>query len=113
MVFMVGILSALAIAIVMIRLGMSKFAGYPALCDISVTLGLAALLYGTWSGMVAAIVGGLAFSLLITIYRRIFGFERLTLKGWKKTEGKTHEQFRNLYENLRNRGQVDQQTFYK
>ena len=82
-----GMLSAVAIVIVMCRLDMKKFAGYPAICDTAVTLGLGFILYGTWSGMVAAIVGGLTFSLMLTIYRYCFGYKRMTIKGWKTTQG--------------------------
>lgn len=91
-----GILSAVAITVVMMRIDMKKFAGYPAICDMAVTLGLTFLLYGTWSGIVAAIIGGLTFSVMLTVYRYLFGYSRFTIKGWKTTEGKCHAHIRRI-----------------
>ncbi len=82
-VILTGVLSAVAVIVIMSRIGMKKFAGYPALCDAAVTMLLAYLLFGTWSGMVAAIIGGLTFSVFLTIYRNLFGFSKLTKEGWK------------------------------
>lgn len=83
----VGVLSAIAILVVMFRLGIRKFLGYPVLCDIVGTLILCVILYGTILGMIAAIVGGLVLSAAITLLRKTIGYERLTLKGWKRYGG--------------------------
>lgn len=77
----VGVLSAIAVLIVMARIDLKKFMGYPAMTDIGVTLVLAMLLYGTYVGIVAAIIGGLFFSGLVTVIRRVYGYKRLERKG--------------------------------
>lgn len=79
----IGVLSALAILIVMMRLGIRKFMGYPALMDALVVLMLILMLHGTYVGMVAAVVGGLVFSGVITLIRRVWGYARLERRGVK------------------------------
>lgn len=83
----IGILSAIVLLIVMARLGIRKFMGYPAVLDVVVTLTLAWLLHGTYVGMTAAIIGGLFFSLMITIIRKTLGYQRLTTRGWVSSQG--------------------------
>lgn len=77
-----GILMSFTILIVMARLGLRKFMGYPAILDATVVLLLGALLHGTFGGVTAAISGGLFFSLMITVIRRLYGYEKLTRRGW-------------------------------
>lgn len=79
----VGFLSAITVLIVMSRLGLKKFMGYPALMDAGVTVLLAWFMYGTYTGMVAAIVGGLVFSGLVTIIRKFYGYSKLKRVGFK------------------------------
>ena len=112
-VIFAGILSAIAITIVMFRIGMDKFAGYPAVCDTAVTISLTFLLFGTWSGMVAAIIGGLTFSAILTLYRYLHGYSRFSSKGWNYHEGKGHEKITGLLQNMRNRRTMDKQIIYK
>lgn len=76
-----GALSAFSVIIVMYRLGIRRFLGYPAILDASVVVVLGLLLHGSIAGMMAAIIGSLFFSLLITILRRIHGYERLERSG--------------------------------
>lgn len=83
MIALFGILSAFAVLVVMARMNLKRFMGYPVACDIVVTLLLTLILMGSFSGMVAAIIGGLAFSGLVTLYRRLFGYERLVRTGFK------------------------------
>ena len=77
-----GILMAFTILIVMCRLGLRKFMGYPAILDATVVFLLGFLLHGTFGGITAAISGGLFFSLMITVIRRFYGYSRLTRRGW-------------------------------
>ena len=92
----IGILSAIVILIVMARLGLRKFMGYPAIMDVLVTIFLAALLHGTYAGMTAAVIGGLFFSLMITVIRRCYGYTRLTRTGWKYYEGEYYTRTKNV-----------------
>ena len=77
-----GILMSFTILIVMFRLGIRKFMGYPALLDATIVFLLGFLLHGTFGGITAAITGGLFFSLMITVIRRFYGYSRLTRRGW-------------------------------
>jgi hypothetical protein len=79
----VGVLSAITVMVVMARIDLKKFMGYPAIMDCFVTALLAILLYGTYTGIVAAIVGGLFFSFIVSIVRRVYGYKRLERKGFK------------------------------
>lgn len=73
----IGILSALVVLIAMARMDIRKFMGYPATMDILVTVLLIAMLHGSYVGMVAAVIGGLVFSALITVIRKTYGYKRL------------------------------------
>jgi hypothetical protein len=57
--------------------------GYPAITDVGVTLILSIFLYGTYVGVVAAIIGGLFFSGMVTVIRRAYGYKKLERKGIK------------------------------
>ena len=61
---MAGILTAFAFLILFWKLGFRKFRILEVPIDIAVTLLMAILFWGTFSGMMTAIVGGLVFSLL-------------------------------------------------
>lgn len=78
-----GVLMAISLLIVMARLGLRKFMGYPAVLDFVVVVVLGWLLHGTFGGMTAAITGGLFFSLMITLIRKYYGWSKLTANGWK------------------------------
>lgn len=80
---LVGILSAIAVIVVMARISLKKFMGYPVITDICVTLFLACLLAGTFAGITAALVGGLVFSALITVIRKLLGYQRIGIRKMK------------------------------
>ena len=98
-----GILSAFVVLIVCWRLGIKKFMGYPAFMDAFVTVALAWLLHGSYVGMVAAIIGGLVFSGMITVIRKAYGYSRLERKGlrivWVEYEGTWHKKVRATAQN--------------
>lgn len=77
----VGVLSSLTILIVMWRIDLKKFMGYPAMLDAGVTLALVWALHGTLGGISAGIVGGMFFSLMITLIRQCYGYSRLQRQG--------------------------------
>lgn len=78
----IGVLSCIVVLIAMARIDLQKFMGYPAIMDVAVTLLLMWMLHGSYVGMVAAVIGGLVFSLAITVIRRCYGYKRLTWRGW-------------------------------
>lgn len=83
-----GLLSALSIFVVMCRINVRRFMGYPALVDVATCIGLGWALHGSFGGMVAAITGSLFFSSFIWVFRKIWGYERFKGKrGWVRTPG--------------------------
>ena len=55
--------------------------------DVLVTAGFIVLLHGTYSGMMAAAVAGLAFSLVLWIAKQFIGYERL---AWNRRTRRLH-----------------------
>lgn len=84
-----GILMAWTLLIIMGRMNLRRFLGYPAIMDVMGTLILGALLHGTLGGMIAAISGGLFLSLIITVLRHYIGYEVFNLRtgSWTTTLG--------------------------
>lgn len=83
-----GLLSALSIFVVMCRINVKRFMGYPALVDVATCIFLMQALHGSFGGMVAAITGSLFFSAFIWVYRKLFGYERwLGKRGWVRFDG--------------------------
>ena len=66
-------MSAIAVMVVLHRLGVRRFLRFPALLDVAVTALLTVLFIGTFGGMVAAISGGLFFSALVSVLRVWYG----------------------------------------
>lgn len=83
----IGILGAITVLIVLARLGIRKFMGYPALLDAGIVLVLALLFHGTYAGTIAAVIGGLFFSALITVIRKVYGYQVITFKGIRTYPG--------------------------
>lgn len=85
-----GILLSWTLLIIMYRLNLKRFLGYPAIMDAGGTLLLGALLHGTLGGMIAAISGGLFLSLIITVLRHYYGYARYNwrTKTWLVHQGK-------------------------
>lgn len=54
--------------------------------DIVVTIGFTFMLAGTYSGMMTALVAGLAFSIVLAIAKAFIGYEKLTVDGWQRVE---------------------------
>lgn len=79
----IGILSAFVILIAMSRINLKKFMGYPATMDVLVTVLLIWMLHGSYVGMVAAVIGGLFFSGMITVIRRMHGYTKLERRGFR------------------------------
>jgi len=76
-----GLITVLAVLVITMKLNkdtLQKILGYDIVIDILVTLGLTWLLAGTYSGMMAAIVGGLLFSIALYFIKHSVGYQRLT-----------------------------------
>ena len=68
-----GVLSAVAILAVLMRLGIKRFIRFPAILDVSASVLLAVIYSGTFGGMAAAIAGGLAFTGMVSLLRLYYG----------------------------------------
>jgi len=81
-VTLAGIVTALAVIVVLAKIGLRKCLYFDIPLDISVTIVLAMIFAGTFSGMFAAIVGGLVFSVTLTVLKKVIGYEKPTRDGW-------------------------------
>ena len=63
---LVGILSALGLLLLALKAGGKKAIGHDIFVDVIITVTLMVCFYGTFSGMTAAMVGGLTASIVLT-----------------------------------------------
>lgn len=62
---------------------LKKILGYDYIVDIIVSVGVGVAMYGTYSGMMAAAVAGIAISAAMFLAKRIVGFQRYERgEGW-------------------------------
>lgn len=85
---LLGFLSALSVFVVMWRINIRRFMGYPVICDVTVCVALGLALHGSFGGMAAAIIGSLFFSAGIWCLRHLVGYERYVWRvGWVRQPG--------------------------
>lgn len=77
---MAGVISASAALLVCCKLGMRRVLGYDVLADVSVTVAFVWMFAGTYSGMMAGILGGALFSLALYTLKPLLGCEKLRLQ---------------------------------
>ena len=77
---MVGILSALGLLILALKAGGRKAIGHDIFVDVLITVTLMVCFYGTFSGMTAAMVGGLTASLVLFVMKKTMPHEKLTVE---------------------------------
>ena len=80
-----GIIAALAMILLLLKLDMQKVYGYSFLIDVGFTGLLAWMLAGTYSGMMAALVGGAIVSIYLYFYKRVNGYKKLKFEDNKLT----------------------------
>ena len=73
-----GLLTAMGIVFLLYKVGCNKILGYDVIVDIVATLGLMYIFAGTYSGMMAAIIGGLFISVILIIAKKFVSYEKLT-----------------------------------
>lgn len=87
-IFAAGVISALAIYVLFIKVGIRRVCGYDVAADILATLLLMVMFAGTYTGMIAAVIAGLLLSVMLLATKRLLGYERLTLDNghlsWKR-----------------------------
>ena len=77
---MVGILSALGLLILALKAGGRKAIGHDIFVDVLITVTLMVCFYGTFSGMTAAMMGGLTASLVLFVMKKTMSHEKLTVE---------------------------------
>ena len=90
----VGILSALGLLLLALKAGGRKTIGHDIFVDVLITVTLMVCFYGTFSGMAAAMIGGLFVTILLFIMKKTMVHETLTVqKGipkWKEVDPRDH-----------------------
>ena len=84
MMLLVGILSALGLLLLALKAGGRKTIGNDIFVDVLITVTLMVCFYGTFSGMTAAMVGGLTASLVLFIMKKTMTHEVLEVKKVNK-----------------------------
>lgn len=81
--FCVALITVLGFLIMMGRLNLKRFLGYPNLVDIVFTVLMLLMFEGTFSGMFVAAVASLFMSLMLWVLRSSIGAERLAIRRGK------------------------------
>ena len=76
---LIGILSALGLLILALKAGGKKAIGHDIFVDVLITVTLMVCFYGTFSGMTAAMMGGLSASVVLFIMKKTMVHEKLTV----------------------------------
>ena len=77
---LIGILSAFGLLLLVLKVGGRKAIGADIFVDIAITITLMVCFYGTYSGMVAAMLGGLAASIVLFIMKKTMVHEVIAVK---------------------------------
>jgi len=72
-----GVIAAAGLLFLVFKLGMRKVVGYDIVFDILITAVLMASFAGTYSGMVAALFGGLLVSIILFIMKKTMHHEKI------------------------------------
>ena len=77
---LIGILSAFGLLLLLLKVGGRKVIGADIFVDIAITITLLICFYGTYSGMVAAMLGGLIASIVLFIMKKTMVHEVVSVK---------------------------------
>ncbi len=80
----IGIFSALGLLLLALKVGGRKTIGNDIFVDVLITVTLLVCFYGTFSGMAAAMVGGLFASIILFVLKKTMRHEVLTIKKQPK-----------------------------
>lgn len=88
---MTFVLAAVTVAAVLVTLNrvikLKKLLGLATLIDVLFSVLMLIVFAGTLGGTLVAISAGLLMAVTLSVLRKIIGFEKLTLRGWKTIEG--------------------------
>ncbi len=73
-------MSALGLLLLVLKAGGRKAIGADIFVDVAITITLMVCFYGTYSGMVAAMLGGLISSIILFIMKKTMVHEVVTVK---------------------------------
>ena len=76
---LIGILSAFGLLLLLLKVGGRKVIGADIFADIAITITLMICFYGTYSGMVAAMLGGLIASIVLFIMKKTMVHEVIAI----------------------------------
>tara|TARA_R100000781_G_scaffold113923_1_gene83490 strand:+ start:1252 stop:1575 length:324 start_codon:yes stop_codon:yes gene_type:complete len=93
MMLLVGIGSALGLLLLALKLGGKKTIGMDILFDVLITGVLILSFMGTFSGMAAAMIGGLVVTVILFVMKKTMVHEKLTVK---KTPIKVYKRVLNV-----------------
>lgn len=82
---LVGILSALGLLLLALKAGGKKAIGHDIFVDVLITVTLMVCFYGTFSGMTAAMIGGLTASIVLFLMKKTMTHEKLVIEKHNKT----------------------------
>ena len=77
---LIGILSAFGLLLLLLKVGGRKVIGADIFVDVAITITLMVCFYGTYSGMVAAMLGGLCASIALFIMKKTLVHEVIAVK---------------------------------
>tara|TARA_E500000331_G_scaffold339604_1_gene370035 strand:+ start:1381 stop:1674 length:294 start_codon:yes stop_codon:yes gene_type:complete len=76
-----GIFSACAILFLLAKMDIQKVLAFDIVVDITSTLFLMFTFFGTFAGMMAAMIGGSIISVTLFFIKRLYGYKKLKRKG--------------------------------
>lgn len=79
-----GLIAAAGMLFLLFKFGVRKVITYDIFFDVLITFFLMIVLAGTFSGMMAALLGGLVVSVVLFIMKRTMRHEKLSLVKTKK-----------------------------
>jgi hypothetical protein len=82
--FLAGIIAAAGMLFLLFKFGVRKVITYDIFFDVLITFFLMIVLAGTFSGMIAALFGGLLVSVVLFIMKRTMRHEKLSFVKTKK-----------------------------
>ena len=77
---LIGIFSALGLLLLALKAGGRKTIGNDIFVDVLITVTLMVCFYGTFSGMAAAMVGGLTASMILFVLKKTMVHEKLVIE---------------------------------
>lgn len=72
-----GLIASHTLLLICFKLGIRRVLGYDVVFDIAATLLLLWMFSGTYSGMIAASIGGLVITAELWVLKRYLGYEKL------------------------------------